>query len=150
MFAYPVKAITLRECSSFNWNLAETHDFMIFLYNLHVKFLVCFMILEHFDFATEKVSISLTFPVATFLGDLEETLIYQMFWASGKINAKTCQRWAEIAFWKQIPFLQHEDMVSSLMLHWLWAKWSFTVVVQGAAIFVYTSNRSYKAKEFQN
>lgn len=71
-----MKAITLREGRSFNWNFAETQDFIIFSCNLHVKFLVCVMILEHFDFVMQKVSITLTFPVATSLGDLEETLVY--------------------------------------------------------------------------
>lgn len=42
------------------------------------------MILEHFDFVLEEVSISLTFPVATSLGDLEEPLIYHIFWALKK------------------------------------------------------------------
>lgn len=35
----------------------------IFLHNLHGKFLVCVMILEHFDFILEQVPFSLRFPV---------------------------------------------------------------------------------------
>lgn len=51
-----------------------------------------------------------------------------------KINARTWEWWAEIAFWKQTSFLQHRDMISS------WAKIPLAAVEQGAAVSVCTSD----------
>lgn len=65
---------------------------MVFLYHLYAKFLHSIMILEHFYFGSEEVSISLTFPTATSSGDPEELFLYHISQGASKIDRKTWEK----------------------------------------------------------
>lgn len=89
MPAWSIKPMTLGDSSV---STGTSLRCMVFLYHLYAKFLYSVMILEHFYFVSEEVSISFTFPIATSLGDPEELFLYHIFREARKINPKTFER----------------------------------------------------------